>query len=540
MLDNVQNKLDMLLKIYSKNLPDKINHLETQWKELLQNWDLMRAEDFHREAHSLCGSSGTYGYSELSKVSRQLEIFLKTLLKKQVPSREEQRKVTDLLSTLQLTLAQRLPEKIADLGIKPTELSENKNVYILEQEEKLSQQIRETLKQTGYEPYLIKDWIVLAMAVEEKAPLAIIIDTDFLDEESIRLIVDLQKKQPIPFQLFCILPNGELLPRLEAIRAGCQAFFQKPIDLTHLIQVFTDKCNIYANEPYRILIIDDSKTLADYYCLILNQAGMTAQAITNPMDLLKKLETFQPNLLLMDVYMPECTGFELAAVLRQEQNYTKIPIIFLSTEEDKDKKLFALSLGGDDYLTKPIAPQHLISTIRSRSKRAGILNYYMTTDSLTGLLNHSSILRQLDLHILRAIQTDVHGTCVMIDIDGFKKINDTYGHPIGDRVIKKLANLLSTRLRLQDSVGRYGGEEFVLIIPGATIVDSKKIVNQLRVKFSQCCFTANEDFFVTFSAGISFWDAKANASRVIEQADQSLYKAKSTGRNKVVIFDPRQ
>lgn len=190
------------------------------------------------------------------------------------------------------------------------------------------------------------------------------------------------------------------------------------------------------NEAYRILILDDSQSLAEFYSLILKQADMITRAITKPLDLLKELETFQPDLILMDIYMPECSGLELAMLLRKDRRYTKIPIIFLSTEDDKNKKLAAISLGGDDFLTKPVSPQDLVSAVRSRSNRASILNYYMTTDSLTGLLNHSSVLNRLNIEISRATQQKSSLSFVMIDIDNFKLINDTYGHPFGDAVIK--------------------------------------------------------------------------------------------------------
>ncbi len=236
--------------------------------------------------------------------------------------------------------------------------------------------------------------------------------------------------------------------------------------------------------------------------------------------------------------MPECTGYELAEILRQEKKYTKIPIIFLSTEEDKEKKMFAISLGGDDFLTKPVSPQHLISAVRSRSKRASILNYYMTTDSLTGLLNHSSILQQLDIQLTRLNQTNNVGSLIMVDIDHFKIINDSYGHQVGDFVIKKLASLFLTRLRGQDTVGRYGGEEFVLILPGANLENSQQIANDLRIQFSKHCFYAeNEEFFVTFSAGVTTFYENTDSSKIIEEADQALYKAKQMGRNKVMVLD---
>lgn len=537
--DKVQKKLDQLIKLYSKNLPDKILAIETLWNQLLQHWDLVLFHDFHREVHSLCGSSGTYGYIELSKAARQMEIFIKTILNDELMNSEKQEIITSYLNQLKSVLVLELSIKAPLLESKSGELAANKCVYIMECDDLLRQQLSDSLKQIGFNPYPIRDLDTLQMAVKEKSPIALIINTHYLDKTGIQLILDIQKEQPMSIQLFCILPNADILPRLDAIRAGCQAFFQNPVDIPHLIQIFNQKCNITPGEPYRILIIDDSKSISEYYSLILNQAGMIARAINNPLELLKELESFQPDLLLMDVYMPECTGFELASVLRQEISYTKIPIIFLSTEEDKDKKLFAISLGGDDFLTKPVSPQHLISAVRSRSKRANILNYYMTTDSLTGLLNHSSILKQLDIQLIRAKQENLPLSFIMIDIDHFKKINDNYGHPVGDEVIKKLSTFFLTRLRAQDCVGRYGGEEFVLILLGSTIEDTKTIIDNLRIQFSHHCFKAeNMEFFVTFSAGVSYFDGTSVAPAIIvDQADQALYQAKEQGRNQVVIFN---
>ncbi|WP_298626197.1 diguanylate cyclase [uncultured Legionella sp.] len=538
MNSQMQSKLDELIKNYTKNLPDKIHHIEMAWKAQRQHWDLTQFQDFHREVHSICGSSGTYGYHELGSCARQMEIYLKTVLNNELLTPEDCERIEDYLNQLKSVLARELSKKTPKLEVKQSEFVENKVVYLVEQDEDLKTHLYDSLKQIGYEPYKIQDLITLQRAVQEKNPLAIILDTYYLTESGMEQILDIQKNQLTPIQLFCILPDERLMPRLEAVRAGCHEFFQKPVDITRLTLLLNYKYSITSSDPYRILIIDDSESLAEYYALILNQAGMTARAITNPMDLLKELELFKPDLLLMDVYMPDCSGFELAAVLRQESCYTKIPIIFLSTEDDKDKKLFAISLGGDDFLTKPISPQHLISAVRARSKRASILNYYMITDSLTGLLNHSSILNQLELQLAKARQDNLELSFIMIDIDHFKKINDRFGHPVGDLVIKKLATIFLSRIRSQDNIGRYGGEEFALVLPGAKAEDAKAIADNLRELFSEYCFKSeNNEFSVTFSVGISCFDGSNTAARIIEQADQALYKAKQLGRNRVVIYE---
>lgn len=532
----IQKKLQDLFISYTKNLPAKIKSIETQWQEQLRHYDPIKLKDLHRDVHSICGSAGTYGYTDIGKAARRMEIHLKTLLDSNVFTLEQQAETNVFLEQLKSAVSVSLSEKLSAFSSASLIHTDNKLVYVVEQDIALMKELGEDLKHAGYHTQHVKSLDSLSDVMQVQTPIAIILDTFYLDDAGIAKVQEIQKNQSIPVQLFCIVPDDDLLPRILAIRAGCNAFFQKPVDLFHLTQTLNQKCSI-SGESWRILIVDDSEALAEYYSLILCEAGMITHSISNPMLLLKALEDFQPDLLLMDIYMPQCTGLELAAVLRQESRYTKIPIIFLSTEDDKRKQLTAMSLGGDDFLTKPVTAQHLVSAVRLRSKRAGVLNYFMTTDSLTGLLNHSSILKRLDIELNHAKQKKIPLSFVMIDIDHFKQINDTYGHPVGDTVIKKLATLLLVRLRSQDIVGRYGGEEFAIILPGATMAKSKEICDDLRKQFSQVSFRTGEHHFsVNFSAGIACLRVGGDAQTILDEADKALYKAKQLGRNQVVLF----
>ncbi|MFA5960940.1 MAG: diguanylate cyclase [Tatlockia sp.] len=535
--DKVEKKLQELFILYTKSLPDKIQAIRNEWQELLNHWEPEQFQQFHRNVHNVCGSAGTYGYIALNKAARQLEVYIKNLLGSQTITHEQKEITSDLVSQLRAALEAGVPENFPIFG-KALRPIENKRIYLLEQDEALQNNVSQSLKNVGYNIRCFHDMKSLHQTIEKKPPIALIIDTAFLDKKSIELILDLQAKLPVPIQLFCIVPNAELQPRIEAVRVGCIAFFQKPVDVFYLTQVINQKCGTSAENPYRILVLDDSESLAQYYSIILNQAGMVAHAISNPLNLLKELETFQPNLLLMDIYMPDCSGLELAAVLRQEYKYTTIPIIFLSTEVDEHKKLAAISLGVEEFLTKPVSPQHLISAVRSRSSRASILNYYTTTDSLTGLLNHASILKRLEIEIRHAKQKECPLSFIMVDIDLFKRINDTYGHPAGDLVLKQLATLMLGRLRSQDIIGRYGGEEFAIILPDSEPEQSAKIFDSLRVLFSQQCFTTNKmHYSVTFSAGVSSFSPEKDVNKMVKEADLALYKAKQAGRNQVVQFN---
>lgn len=527
-------KLEALRQDYCTNLPHKIESIASHWETLCNHWDAKQMEDFHREVHSLSGTAGSYGFTQVSQVSHEIEQHLKLLLDTSQPTPEQLNIVTQLLPKLQ-AVAMSKQEGMAPL----TEAEENpeKLVYYLVADEPSSQQLQEILLEGNYRAQRVADMTELAAAIAKEVPAAIIIDIEMhdgrCDPHSIHNMLS-GSKRSIP--LFCIASKNDVLTRLKALRAGSSGFILKPLNSPELVRSIDLITGFSVSEPYRILIIEDTPSLAEFYSLVLKQAGMITATINNPLNLMPVLEEFQPDLMLMDLYMPHCNGFELAAIIRQDPNCTRIPIIFLSTEDDRFKQLGALSAGGDDFLTKPISPQHLIAAVRSHAKRAETLSSYIIRDSLTGLLNHTNVLQRLEVELNRAQRSHSPLTFIMIDIDHFKSINDNYGHPTGDKVLRKLSATLTSRLRKIDSVGRYGGEEFAIILPNTDASDANQICNHLREQFQQHEFTANgKTFHVTFSAGISSYPAVTNITDLIVGADQALYQAKNRGRNCVVV-----
>jgi diguanylate cyclase (GGDEF)-like protein len=211
-----------------------------------------------------------------------------------------------------------------------------------------------------------------------------------------------------------------------------------------------------------------------------------------------------------------------------------IPIVFLSAESDVGRQREAMSLGGDEFLHKPIEPEHLISAVRSRVIRYRALRALMVRDSLTGLLNHTSYKERLRAEVSRAKRQNKRLSVAIIDIDHFKNVNDTYGHPAGDRVIKNLSRLLKQRLRGADVIGRYGGEEFALALPDTPIEIAVNVINGLRVSFAAIeQHAGNAIFHNTFSAGVTQLPGLMEAEALIKAADVALYASKHSGRNQV-------
>ena len=170
----------------------------------------------------------------------------------------------------------------------------------------------------------------------------------------------------------------------------------------------------------------------------------------------------------------------------------------------------------------------------SRAQRARQLSNALARDSLTGLLKHADIKEQVSYEVARAIRSRRPASVVMLDIDHFKQVNDQYGHPVGDNVIRALANLLRQRLRKIDSLGRYGGEEFLAVLPDCSGEQAQQVIEEIRQHFTRLTFQAGQQqFHCSFSAGVVQSNGEQSASELLHLADQALYAAKHGGRNQV-------
>lgn len=328
--------------------------------------------------------------------------------------------------------------------------------------------------------------------------------------------------------------DGAIAKRLMAVRMGCRAFFTRPLDMTSLLDTLDRITAPPQAEAGKVLVVDDSPSTAAFYAATLSSAGFVCQVVTDPLKTMEALDDQTPELILLDMHMPGASGEELAKVIRQQDAYLSTPIVFLSAESDVTRQREAMSLGGDEFLQKPIEPQHLISAVKSRIIRYRALRALMVRDSLTGLLNHTSFKERLRTEVARVRRQNKPLSVALLDIDLFKKVNDTYGHPAGDRVIKNLARLLKQRLRGADVIGRYGGEEFAVALPDTPLEGAVRVLDNIRASFEAIVQHAGEKTFqITLSAGLSQCPPSCDAETLIQLADEALYEAKHAGRNRV-------
>jgi diguanylate cyclase (GGDEF)-like protein len=324
--------------------------------------------------------------------------------------------------------------------------------------------------------------------------------------------------------------------RLAAARAGVSAILSRPLNVNELADWLEHFESERSATTASILIVDDDLLTAEFHAEVLRVAGMQVNVLSDPVVALNAIATTPPDLILMDVQMPGVDGIELARVIRQSRQHLAVPIVFLSAERDMSRQIEARKFGGDVFIKKPIDPQQLVSIVRLRADRARILRSMIEHDSLTGLYNHGRFKDRLIHEFERSRRTGTELSLAMIDIDHFKRVNDAHGHPVGDRVIRALSNLLASGLRKIDIVGRYGGEEFGVLLLDTPLHAAQTVIDNLRLKFSNIPFDASgQPFGATFSAGIAGVSVDASPQQLIANADAALYVAKRAGRNRVEL-----
>ena len=310
-------------------------------------------------------------------------------------------------------------------------------------------------------------------------------------------------------------------------------------------------------ELARILIVDDHEDNVELLRARLESWGYTTETATNGREALSKVEAEPPDLILLDVMMPEIDGIEVARRIKGNDSLPFIPIIMQTALDSTENKVEGLEAGADDYITKPIDFAELKARLTSmlRIKRLQeelqerehqlleaneLLRHTSQTDGLTGLDNRRHLEDRLREMFEHAKRLNEPFSCVMCDLDRFKSVNDTYGHQAGDAVLKQFARILKHEVREIDRVGRYGGEEFMLLLPGTVLDSGVTFAERVRKQVEANTFTfAETSIRRTASFGVSAWPHPriSDCDGLMRAADDALYVAKETGRNRVVRFD---
>lgn len=302
----------------------------------------------------------------------------------------------------------------------------------------------------------------------------------------------------------------------------------------------------------KILVADDDAVSRRLLEATLNRAGYEVVAAADGTTAASILAAEDgPRLALLDWMMPGMDGPSVCREVRAHRENPYVYMLVLTSKETKDDVIAGLASGADDYLTKPFHPEELKARLRTGQRILELedklveareeMRFKATHDPLTQLWNHNLILEFLDRELSRARREGNSVTVLLCDLDNFKKVNDTHGHLVGDEVLRETGRRLLAAVRAYDAVGRYGGEEFLVLLPHCDKKSGRDRAEQIRsVASGRPVLTAQGPVSFTLSVGAlasSDW-GQFTAEQLLKEADAALYRAKAAGRNRVVFAQP--
>lgn len=298
--------------------------------------------------------------------------------------------------------------------------------------------------------------------------------------------------------------------------------------------------------PLTVLVIEDHPDQRDLLAIVLQREGYRVVTAANGVEALEKLEVEKVQITLSDIMMPKMDGFELINRIRNNPDLKNIYLILITARIQEGDRVRGLDLGADDYITKPFSFSELLARVRVGSRVVQYqqhLEYQTHIDPLTGLFNRRAFEKKLDEEFERAKRYHHHLSLLILDIDNFKLINDTYGHHGGDAALIKISETLREKTRQSDFPSRYGGEEFVLVLPETEQDSALQVATKIHDAIRSCTFgTPNQPFRLTVSIGLSSTSNRSYAEwrQMLKDADQALYVAKNNGKDRIEVCAPEK
>lgn len=290
----------------------------------------------------------------------------------------------------------------------------------------------------------------------------------------------------------------------------------------------------------KVLIVDDSPEMLAIARYWLEREGLQVECTSTGREALGKAADGVPDIILLDIDLPDMTGWDVCRALKSSPAVSHIPVIFLTASVETADVVRGLDLGAVDYVTKPFDPPVLAARVRVglRTKRLqDLLRTSALLDPLTELPNRGAFEARLREEWDRRGRYGGELALVLLDIDHFKRVNDRWGHRVGDQVLQEVAQRIRGTCRRCDLAARYGGEEFAIIAPSVDAEHAAYLAERIRAAIAGDPVATDRDAIpVTLSAGVSDATGLAESAALVERADEALYRAKRTGRNRVVTL----
>ena len=525
--------LQQLQEAYAKNLVENMSKISSVWEDYCEANDDSQLEQLKFELHKAVGSTGVYGFKEISQQLKKIE-----------------NQVTlDNVETIDVAKIEELFQQLNELTVQSqNEISTqtrsntdfnvdvNKTTLLIIAEDKNMRDFLES-NLSKIELKILSYSSVENCKNENEEDfdhvISIIAAMDDLSAEDAVELKNFENAHNIDVVMY--KNKGDFNTRIEAVRKGATTYFNVPLNITMLADYINQLNWLQNASESKILLVDDCEVFSNFYKELFSNHGIEVETLSEPSIVIDKMMEFKPDLFLLDFYLPECNGIEIAKVIKQHQGFHNVPIVFLSSETDPKVHAEAKEICADEFLDKSMVPKDLLKNIKSRLIRSKKAHQLIEIDGLTGLYARRKLESQLENQVSLYHRHKRSFCYAIIDFDNFKMINDKYGHGVGDSALKHLAAILKSNLRSSDLAFRYGGEEFAIVMADTDLEAARTVMDRVRKQFYESTFVVEDkEITLSFSTGIDYYTEDKTIESLMEEADKNLYEAKKSGKNCII------
>lgn len=419
-----------------------------------------------------------------------------------------------------------------------------RKVYHLTDGSPLACEIDQKLELSGYELSLLDHVDEVVEMIGTFPPHLVVVDAHFLGELD-RLgeaLKSARGRASHRVAMLALSEHADLEVRLRAMRAGADAFIPLPAQAGDIMARIAELTESDQTDPYRIMIVEDDRSQAIFAESILRKAGMQTMMVTDPLAVLNDIDEFNPDLILMDLYMPGCSGTELTAIIREREAFVSTPIVFLSGESDTDKHFEALNAGGDDFLSKPIRPKHLISAVTNRLRRARHIRRRAQNqnprDPVTGMYERAHVLDRINAKLAAEESIAHRGGLLYVDLDDATNLREQVGLIGFDRLLNQVGAFLASHLDASELVTRFGDTSFIILSPERGAGDLAEGSRTLADRVARERFDVDgQHFHVALRVGICPFSANlGDAGSMLTAAERAMSETRRNDRDMVGVY----
>ena len=475
------------------------------------------------EAHKLAGSLGIFDLDEGSRLAREIEQILQ---QPQPLNQLQKQSLSALLIALRQELAQATKEKVPDvLSVEKRPL-----LLIVEPDKILGEQLLRETKNWEIRAEVVRDFIVAREWISRQRPEAVLLNLAgmAIADQEFTLLGELSACTP-PVPVIVLGARDNLLERIKISRLGGRGFLPQTMSPDQVLAAVNQVIKRVRRTETKILAVDDDPLILKALHHLLEPWGIKVFTLEEPLQFWSTLEEVTPDLLILDLEMPHISGLELCQVVRNDQRWSELPILFLTVHQDAAIRQQVFTAGADDYVSKPIVAPELLSRILNRLERSQLLRTRAETDPLTRVSNRHQFIQELTKLLQLAKRCHQPLCFALLNVDDLQQINDRSGYAVGDRLLSHLGKLLQKNFPSEDLVARWGGAEFVVGMYGMTDSEGKSRLSELQETLNRepLSLTNQDALTVTFRAGVVQYPQNGVRVQELYQAAKNLLVSSS-------------